>query len=140
MIIQAKQLTNRTLFRLLYTGLTISLFIIVCVLAIIVLCSGRISFSTTVTIGDKELPDAIVVIVALLLFPVITLGISAIVWFLLWIGLSIYSIFRKTEFEFIEAELIAPMSKQTQQPRQTVTPDDIRIEDYLPDDYEEHSS
>ena len=137
MIIHAKQLTNRTLFRLIYIGLTISLFIIVCILAIIVLCSARFSFSTTVTIGSKELPDAIVVIVALLLFPVITLAISAILWFLLWTGLSIYSIFRKTEFEFIDAELIAPFPKQ---PREIVTPDDIRIEDYLPDDYEERSS
>ena len=137
MIILAKQLTNRTLFRLLYIGLTISFFIIICILAIIVLCSGRISFSTTVTIGDKELPDVIVVIAALLLLPIITLVISAIVWFLLWTGFSIYSIFRKTEFEFIDAELIAPFPKQS---RQTVTPDDIRIEDYLPDDYEEHSS
>jgi hypothetical protein len=129
MIIHAKQLTNRTLFRLLYIGIFI--------LAIIVLCSGRISFSTTVTIEDKELSNVIVVIVALLLFPIITLGISAIVWFLLWSGLSIYSIFRKTEFEFIDAEVIAPFPKQS---RQTVTPDDIRIEDYLPDDYEEHPS
>jgi hypothetical protein len=137
MIILAKQLTNRTLFRLLYIGLTISFFIIICILAIIVLCSGRISFSTTVTIGDKELPDVIVVIIALLVFPVITLVISSILWLLLWAGLSIYSIFRKTEFEFIDAELIAPLPRQ---PRETVTPDDMRIEDYLPDDYEEHSS
>jgi len=137
MIIHAKQLTNRTLFRLLYIGLTISLFIILFILAIIVLCSGRISFSTTVIIEDKELSNVIVVIVALLLFPIITLGISAVVWFLLWTGLSIYSIFRKTEFEFIDAEVIAPFPKQS---RQTVTPDDIRIEDYLPDDYEEHPS
>ncbi len=140
MIIHAKQLTNRTLFRLLYTGLTISLFIIVCVLAIIVLFSDRISFNVTVTGGEKELSNVIVVIIALLLFPVITLGISAILWLLLWTGLSIYSIFRKTEFELIDAELIAPLPKQPKQPRQTVTPDDIRIEDYLPNDYEERSS
>jgi len=133
MIILAKKLTNRTLFRLLYIGLTISLFIIVCVLTIIALCSDRISFNVTVTAGDNELSSVTVVIIALFLFPVVTLVISAIIWLLLWIGLSIYSIFRKTEFELIDAELIEPLPKQ--QPGQTITPDDIRIEDYLPDDY-----
>ena len=137
MIILAKKLTNRTLFRLLYIGLAISLFIIVCILAIIVLCTDRISFNVTVTAGENELSSVTVVIIALFLFPVITLVISAVVWLLLWAGLSIYSIFRKTEFELVDAELIEPLPKQL--PRQTVTPDDIRIEDYLPDDYLDRS-
>lgn len=133
MIIQAKRLTCRTFLRIIFIGFLASLLPCMVLGAIVTYPFDGFSFA----INDEPLVGGQRFFALMFVSGIFYLVSTILMTAGLLIGVWLHSYFGVLEFEFIDAELIAPRPNP---PGHIVTPDDIRIEDYLPDDYEERPS
>ena len=101
MKIRAKKLSKGSLFKLIFIGFSIPLlpFMILCGIA-------SIFGADTVKVGNKPITGIMGLIASLIMYPIFCIIFSSMMWLSSALGLWIYSMFRKIELEFLDAEVI----------------------------------
>jgi len=123
MIIQAKRITCRTVLKIISIGFLISLLPCMTLFALITNPLDKFSF----TVNGEPLVGAyrFITLMSLSGLAYVVLTVLATAGILL--GIWLFSFFRRMEFEFIDADVIAPLTKDPEwsDPRDETSSEDI---------------
>jgi hypothetical protein len=122
MIIQAKRLTYRTLLRIILVGFILSLLPCMVFGALVTYPLEGFTFS----VNDESLTGAQRFFTLMGLSGLAYLVFTVFATAGILLGIWIFSFFRKMEFEFIDADVIAPLTKDPEwrDPRDETTPEE----------------